>query len=71
MVSITPRPYYPQGRSLLYPLARRLGGSQIRPESSVEDKNLLFQPGIKPLFFGYPARRYIDWTVLIPFIHIL
>jgi hypothetical protein len=30
MVSFTPRPLYPQGKSPLYPLDRRLGGHQSR-----------------------------------------
>jgi hypothetical protein len=41
-VSFTPLPLYPR-----YPLDRRLGGSQIRPGSCREEKNLAL-PGIEP-----------------------
>jgi hypothetical protein len=37
--SLTPRPLYPQGKSPLYPLDRRLGGPQSRSGSGGEEKN--------------------------------
>jgi hypothetical protein len=38
VVSFTPRPLYPQGKSPWYPLDRRLGGPQSRSGCS-EEKN--------------------------------
>jgi hypothetical protein len=40
VVSFTPRPLYPQGKSLRYPLDRRLGGPQSRSGRHGEEKNL-------------------------------
>jgi hypothetical protein len=40
MVSFTPRPLYPQGKSPWYPLNRKLGGPQNRSGHGVQDKNL-------------------------------
>jgi hypothetical protein len=42
VVSFTPRPLYPQGKSPRYPLDRKLGGPQSRYGHGVEEKN--FQP---------------------------
>jgi hypothetical protein len=42
------RPLYPRGKSLLYPLHRRLGGPQSRYELFGVDINLLSLPGIEP-----------------------
>jgi hypothetical protein len=39
MVNLTPQPLYPEGRSLLYPLNRRLGGPQIRSGEVARRKN--------------------------------
>jgi hypothetical protein len=39
MVSSTPRPLYPQGKSPRYPLDRRLDGPQSRSVHGVEEKN--------------------------------
>jgi hypothetical protein len=39
MVSFTPRPPYPQGKSLWYPLDGRLGGPQSRSGRGGEEKN--------------------------------
>jgi hypothetical protein len=39
VVSSTPRPLYPQGKSPWNPLGRRLGGLQSRFESGGEEKN--------------------------------
>jgi hypothetical protein len=41
-VSFTPRPLYLQGKSLWYPLDRRLGEPQTRSRRGGEEKN--FQP---------------------------
>jgi hypothetical protein len=39
VISFTPRPLYPQGKSPWYPLDRRLGGPQSRSRSGGEEKN--------------------------------
>jgi hypothetical protein len=39
---------YPQGKSPLYPLDRRLGGPQSRSGRSGEEKNSQPPPGIEP-----------------------
>jgi len=39
VVSSTPRPLYPQGRSPCYPLDKRLGGPQSRSGRGGEEKN--------------------------------
>jgi hypothetical protein len=48
VVSFTPQPLYPQGKSPLYPLDRRLGGPQSRSGRGGEDKNSQPPPGIEP-----------------------
>jgi hypothetical protein len=45
MVSFTPWPLCPQGKSLWYPLNRRLGGPQSRSGHGVEEKNSQPPPG--------------------------
>jgi hypothetical protein len=39
VVSFTPQPLYLQGKSLWYPLVRRLGGPQSRSGRGGEEKN--------------------------------
>jgi hypothetical protein len=46
VVSFTPRPLYPQGKSPWYPLDRRLGGSQSRSGRGGEEKNSQPPPGV-------------------------
>jgi hypothetical protein len=41
VVSFTPWPLYPQGKSLLYPLDRRLGGPQVAWNTSAEGRTIL------------------------------
>jgi hypothetical protein len=48
VVSFTPRPLYPQGKSPWYPLYKRLGGPQSRSGRSDEEKNSQLPPGIEP-----------------------
>jgi hypothetical protein len=48
VVSFTPRPLYPQGKSPWYPLDRRLGGPQSRSGRGGEEKNPQPPPGIEP-----------------------
>jgi hypothetical protein len=47
VVSFTPRPIYPQGKSPRCPLNRRLGGPQSRSGRSGEEKNYQPPPGIE------------------------
>jgi hypothetical protein len=47
-VSFAPRPLYLQGKSLRYPLDRRLGGPQNRSGHGGEEKNSQSLPGIEP-----------------------
>jgi hypothetical protein len=47
VVSFTPRPLYPQGKSPWYPLDRRLGGPQSRSGCGDEEKNSQPPPGIE------------------------
>jgi hypothetical protein len=47
VVSFTHRPLYPQGKSIWYPLGRRLGGSQSRSGRGGEEKNSQPPPGIE------------------------
>jgi hypothetical protein len=56
VVSFTPRPLYPQGKSPLYPLDRRLGGSQGLYGRGVEEKNSQPPPGFEPQSSDSPAR---------------
>jgi hypothetical protein len=56
VVSFTPRPLYPQGKSPWYPLERRLGGPQSRSgHDGGEEKNLEPPPGIEPQNTDRPA----------------
>jgi hypothetical protein len=48
IVSFTPRPLYPQGRSSWCPFDRRLGGPQRRSGRGSEKKNSQPLPGLKP-----------------------
>jgi hypothetical protein len=48
VVSFTPRPLRPQGKSFWYPLDRRLGGLQNRSGHSGEQKNSQPLPGLEP-----------------------
>jgi hypothetical protein len=54
VVSFTPRPLSLRGKSLRYPLKRRLGGPQNR--SDVKRRKFLPLPGLELRPFGRPAR---------------
>jgi hypothetical protein len=64
VVSFTPRPFYTRGNSPLYPLDRRLGGSQSRYGRRGEETNLApagnRTPAVQPLspslyWLSYPG----------------
>jgi hypothetical protein len=57
VVSFTPRPLYPQGKSPWYTLDRRLGEPQSHSGRGVEEKNSQLPPGIEPYNPDRPARR--------------
>jgi hypothetical protein len=59
MVSFTPRPLYPQGKSPWYPLDRRLGGPQSRSGRGGEEKNSQPPPGIETYNSDRPVRSLV------------
>jgi hypothetical protein len=58
VVSFTPRPLYPQGKSPCYPLDRRLSGSQSRSGCGGEKKNSQPLPGLKSPIIQPISQRY-------------
>jgi hypothetical protein len=56
VVSFTPRPLYPQGKSPWYPLDRGLGGPQSSSGRGGEEKNSHPLPGFEPWNPDRPAR---------------
>jgi hypothetical protein len=65
VVSFTPRPLYPRGKSPRYPLDRRLGGPQpvwtiLRRENSWPP------PGLELRSLGHPARSLSLYRLLYP-----
>jgi hypothetical protein len=65
MVSFSPRPPYPQGKSPYYPLYRRLGGPQSRSGHGGEEKNFSPWQDSNP---DHPARSpaLYRWAILAP-----
>jgi hypothetical protein len=57
MVSFTPHPLYPQGKSPRYPLDRKVGGPQSRSGRGGDAKNFQSPPGIEPYNFDRPTRQ--------------
>jgi len=57
VVSFTPRPSYPYGRSPRYPVDRTLGGAQSRSGYGGEEKNDQPPPGIEPYNPNLDSRR--------------
>jgi len=55
----TSRPLYPQDKTPLYPLVRRLGGLQSRSGHDVEEENSQPPPGIEPRSSDRPARSQL------------
>jgi hypothetical protein len=61
VISLTPRPLYPEGKSPWYPLDRRLGGPQSRSgHSGGEEKNSNLLPGLEPPIIQPIAQRYTN-----------
>jgi hypothetical protein len=58
VVSFTPRPLYPQGKSHWYSLDRRLGEPQSRSWRGVEEKNLQPLTGLEPPIIQPVAHCY-------------
>jgi hypothetical protein len=56
LVSFKPRPLWSQGKSLRYPLDRRLGGPQSRSGQRVEEKNSQLPPRIELRSSDRPSR---------------
>jgi hypothetical protein len=69
VVSYTPWPLYPQGKSPWYPFDRRLGGPQSRSGRSGEEKNYQPPPESNPRtpIVQPVAQRYTDWTIILMF----
>jgi len=59
VVSFTPRPLYPRGKSPWYPLDRRICGPQSRSGRDGEEKNSQPLPGLKSPIIQPVAQRYI------------
>jgi hypothetical protein len=57
VVSFTLRPFYFLGKSLPYPLNRRLGGPQSRSRRGDEEKNSQLLPGLEPPIIEPVAQR--------------
>jgi hypothetical protein len=67
VVSFTPRPLYPQGKSPWYPLDRRLAGSQSRSGHGGEKKNSQPLSGLEPPIIQPEALRCtIQLPLLLP-----
>jgi hypothetical protein len=76
VVSFTPRPLYPQGKCLWYPLDRRLGGPQSHSGRGGEEKNSLPLPGLDPpiIFISTYREMFNDLCVrslISPFSHLI
>jgi hypothetical protein len=68
VVSFTPRPLYPRGKSPRYPLVRKLGGPQSRSGISGEE-NILDPTGTgtaNPSVVQPVASRYTDYAIPAP-----
>jgi hypothetical protein len=58
VVSFTPRPLYPKGKSPWYPLDRRKGGPQSESGRGGEEKNSQPLSGLEPPIIQPVAQRY-------------
>jgi hypothetical protein len=52
VVSFTPRPFYPEGKSPWYPLDRRLGGPQSRSGHGGVEENLVDEVALGEINVG-------------------
>jgi hypothetical protein len=59
LVSFTPQPLYPQGKSPWYPVDKRLGGPQIRSGRGGEEKNSQPPRGIESYNPDRPAHSLV------------
>jgi hypothetical protein len=68
VVSFTPQPLYPDGKSPWYPLDRRLGGLQILSGGGGEKKNSQSLPGLElPIILHVTQRCTTNlYRLLIP-----
>jgi hypothetical protein len=71
VVSFTPLPLYPQGKSSQYPLTRRLGGPQNWSRLCGEEKILdpTRTPNSDPSVVQPVASRYTDYAILAPILN--
>jgi hypothetical protein len=65
VVSFTPRPLYPRGKSPRYPFERRLGGPQSQPGWRDEEK-ILDPTGLELWPLGRPARSQSLYRLRYP-----
>jgi hypothetical protein len=65
VVSFTPRPLYPQGKRLRYPLDMRLGGPQSRSGHDGEETipSPRWESNPKTPIVQPVAQRYTDWDI--------
>jgi hypothetical protein len=64
VVSFTPQPFYPRGKSPRYPPDRRLGGPQIRSGRRGENSRPYRDTNSDPSIIQPVASRYTDSTIL-------
>jgi hypothetical protein len=62
VVSFTPRPLYPQGKSPWYPLDRRMGGSQSRSGRGGEETGSQPLSGLESPIIQLVAHCYTYWA---------
>jgi hypothetical protein len=66
VVSFTPLPLYPHGKSFWYPLDRRLNGLWSQSGCGGEDKNSQPLSGLKPPIIQPVAQRYTTELSRLP-----
>jgi hypothetical protein len=72
VVSFTPGPLFPQGKSPCYPLNRRLGGPQSRSGRGGEEKSSHSLSGLDPPIVQPVAQRYtaeLSRLLFLSFVH--
>jgi hypothetical protein len=70
VVSFTPRPLYPRGKSPRYPSDRRLGGPQSRSGRYGEDKNFATAGNRTPAIQPVTIPTELCWLYMILHIYI-